>query len=127
MENPTKIVIVDDDALIIELLKRFLKDDGCDINGFTDQVACLSYLSSAQPDYLFVDMRMPKMDGLAFIHMLRSQGFNSPTKIFICSGATPDRGTLAELAVLKIDVINKNDLCNKSWLRSTLNLTTQSI
>lgn len=115
-----QIVVVDDDVLIIELLKRMLKNDKCDVVGFTDQTDCLSHLSNAQPNYLFVDMRMPKMNGLAFIQKMKSQNLCDTTKIFLCSGATPDRTTLAELAVLDIQVVNKNDLCNKVWLRGTL-------
>ena len=117
-----EVVILDDDVLIIELLKRYLKHEHCVVSGYTEQLECLSYLSSVQPDYLFVDMRMPKMNGLVFINKLKDRGLNDTTKIFLCSGATPDSETLSQLDAMEIELINKNDLCNKIWLQSKLGL-----
>ena len=118
--NTMELVVVDDDDMVVELIRRMLIDDNCKISGFTVQEKCLAYLSNVDPTYLFVDMRMPKMDGLEFITTLKKRGFSNNTKIFLCSGATPTGKIQSLMFAMDVDIIDKGNVCDKAWLRSTL-------
>ena len=66
------ILIVDDDPDGAEPVARFLRRSGhrvvCSPNGRE----ALSLLTGALPDLVILDMRMPEMDGVGFLHVLRS-------------------------------------------------------
>lgn len=119
-DEKIELVIIDDDDLVVELIRRLLRDEECNIRGFTNQEECLAYLAKTSPTYLFVDMRMPRIDGLEFLTMLRTQGIIQNTKIYLCSGALPPDNVLSQLSKMEVEVIEKDSVCNKKWLRSTL-------
>ena len=126
MDDRVELVIVDDDNLFFELISRLLKEDNCKVTGFTKQEDCLAYLSHATPAFLFVDMRMPRIDGLQFYTMLQNQGINGPTKMYLCSGASPTDKIRNELAAMRVEVIEKDNLCSKAWLRNILGFQTKT-
>lgn len=119
MKN-AELVIVDDDEFIIELVSRLLQGDQCKVSGFTDQEDCLAYLLNVIPAFLFVDMRMPKMDGLEFITNLKNRDFSANTKIYLCSGVYPTNQVNTAMSAMGVEVIVKDDLCNKVWIRNKL-------
>ncbi|MFK7852646.1 MAG: two-component system response regulator [Granulosicoccus sp.] len=119
-ENQTEVVIVDDDELIVTLICRLLKQDDCKITGFTNPRECLSYLTGSAPNFLFVDMRMPRMDGLQFLTTLQNQGFSQEPKTYLCSGIMPADQTLSQLNAMGVEVIEKEMVCDRTWLRKTL-------
>ncbi|MGZ3691422.1 MAG: sigma-54-dependent transcriptional regulator [Pseudobdellovibrio sp.] len=59
-----KILIIDDESPIREVLSDSLKDDGYDVMTAPDGIVGLSALKSFAPDICFLDIWMPKMDGL---------------------------------------------------------------
>ena len=72
-----KVLIVDDDrAIRYELKKSFLFN----LHGFViageagDGKEALEKISSSEYDIVFVDIRMPKIDGIKFIQELRDSG-----------------------------------------------------
>ena len=70
------VVLVDDEDIIVEGLKKIVKWDefGCEVIGTADDAASGSALIRAvHPDILFTDIRMPGLDGLAMIAGLRSE------------------------------------------------------
>jgi len=119
-KSHTEVVIVDDDELIVTLVCRLLKQDDCKITGFTNPQECLDYLSGTAPHFLFVDMRMPRMDGLQFLTQLQSQGFSSEPKTYLSSGVMPAEHTLSQLNAMGVEVIEKDMVCDRAWLRRTL-------
>ncbi len=66
------VVIIDDDAANVGLLKQLLKLGGV-VNtfGFTDPRAALAHCSSSLPDLVLVDLHMPDLDGFAVIEALQ--------------------------------------------------------
>lgn len=63
-KNKLKIVIIDDEAPIREVLSESLKDDGYDVQVAADGQSGLEVLKNFQPDICFLDIWMPKMDGI---------------------------------------------------------------
>jgi len=70
----SKIVIVDDQAANVELLRQILQHHGflC-LHGFTDPRRFLQLFSEIDPDLVLLDLRMPHVDGLSLLRQLRSR------------------------------------------------------
>ena len=79
-----RILVVEDDADLNELIRRRLKKEGYGADGCFDGEEALNYLSSADYDLMITDIMMPRQDGLSLVRQLRQQG-NSMPVIFLCA------------------------------------------
>ena len=68
-----KILVVEDDLDIQELLKNFLQEVGYEISLASDGVEALSVFSAAQFDLVLLDVMLPKIDGFAVCEFIRKQ------------------------------------------------------
>ena len=59
----TKILIVDDDSNISELLKIYFENEGYEIKIATDGVEGINYFKMYEPDLVLLDIMLPKKDG----------------------------------------------------------------
>ena len=63
-KNRIKILIIDDESPIRDVLSESLRDDGYEVMAAADGLSGLAVLKSFSPDICFLDIWMPKMDGL---------------------------------------------------------------
>jgi len=75
MKNKS-ILIVDDDERIVRMLVRRLKKLGLEILTATNGKIGLELAIKLQPDMLLADIRMPIMNGLEMVEILRSKGYS---------------------------------------------------
>jgi uncharacterized protein (TIGR02266 family) len=66
------ILLVDDLQMFIEIEKDFLRDTRMDILTARDGIEALDVVKSKQPDLIFMDLEMPRMDGWACCRAIRS-------------------------------------------------------
>jgi len=66
------ILIVDDDRMSIELVKRALLGKGYEVAIAQDGVEALEVLKRRLPDLILLDVQMPKLDGYGFIRQKTS-------------------------------------------------------
>lgn len=66
-----KILIVEDDIDILEMLQFFLEDCGYEIITANDGVAGFSKFQTVNPDMVLLDIMLPKMDGYAVCELIR--------------------------------------------------------
>ena len=59
----TKILIVDDDPNISDLLKMYFENDGYDVKLAADGSEGLNYFKMYEPDLVLLDIMLPKKDG----------------------------------------------------------------
>ena len=59
-----KILVVDDDTNICELLRLYLTKEGYQVSIANDGEAGLAQFSQVKPDMVLLDVMMPRMDGL---------------------------------------------------------------
>ncbi len=70
-----RILVVDDQPVIRNLMDKFLSSLGYQADFAEDGVDCIEKLSTAAPyDLMFLDLRMPRMDGFAVAKEIRSGG-----------------------------------------------------
>ena len=67
LHENAEILIVDDEPSVVRFLSRALKSAGYKTpQAFTDPLQASSYLDSADPDLITLDMCMPGLDGYGF-------------------------------------------------------------
>ena len=76
VKAPPRVVVVEDDQSLLSALTFALEADGFAVAAHTTAEAALAAPLSA--DCLVVDLRLPKMDGLALIAALRDRGVATP-------------------------------------------------
>jgi two-component system LytT family response regulator len=71
-----KVVIIDDEKAMHLIMKRMLtKVEGIEIVGsFQDTMTAFSYLVNHEVDLIFLDISMPRENGLEFAKRLRESG-----------------------------------------------------
>jgi two-component system response regulator ResD len=67
MESTKCVLVVDDDESTRELLQLALSDQGYSVVGAVDGATALQLLGDIRPDLILLDIRMPVMDGEAFL------------------------------------------------------------
>lgn len=67
-----KILIVDDDPAIVELLTTYLEDSVDEVRGLTDSRQVEHAFAQFAPDLLLLDLHMPQPDGFEVLRRLRS-------------------------------------------------------
>lgn len=70
MENNLRVFVVDDDAIILDVLRATLAAE-CELHTFASAEGCLSALADVKPDLFLLDVSMPVMDGYALCRQLK--------------------------------------------------------
>jgi two-component system, OmpR family, phosphate regulon response regulator OmpR len=95
MTTPTsrldKLVIVDDDARIRDLLRRFLSQEGFDVLLAEDGRALDRILQRETIDLIVLDLMLPGEDGLSICKRLRNASNKTPVIMLTAKGEDVDR------------------------------------
>ena len=78
----TKILVVDDDRNICEVLKMYLTNEGFEVASANDGVEAMEAFRVFLPDLVLLDIMMPRKDGWAVCREIREQ---SATPIIMLS------------------------------------------
>lgn len=73
-----KVLIVEDDPNIVELLEIHLKDLECQITSVYDGASGLEKATSHQFDLIILDIMLPKMDGMEVCRQIRANRNHTP-------------------------------------------------
>ncbi|HWX20995.1 MAG TPA: response regulator [Candidatus Binatia bacterium] len=86
-QGPWKIVVLDDQAMMVEVIGAVLESlfDGATIVKFTDALECLKELKRKDPELLTLDWEMPGLTGGQVLGFLSQRGAKYP--ILLISGA----------------------------------------
>ena len=91
LENVKKILMVDDDLRMRELLQRYLTEQGFSIKTVSDSKEMTLSLESEPVDLLILDLMLPGEDGLAICRRLRAEGKTTPIIMLTARGDEVDR------------------------------------
>ena len=72
-----KVLIADDEEAVLEIMAKRVADHGYQVIAVRDGEQAWSKIVSENPDVILLDLVMPKMDGWAVLHQIRT---NPPTK-----------------------------------------------
>jgi len=87
------ILVVDDDAKIVRLVRTYLERDGYRVVTAADGPAALDAIEQHRPALVVLDLMLPELDGRAVIRAVRSDEEAGATPILVLSarGTTLDR------------------------------------
>lgn len=68
-----KILVVDDERKVCDLVRAYLEKDGYDVVIATDGKSALEQAHHRQPDLVLLDLNLPEIDGLEVCKILRSR------------------------------------------------------
>jgi two-component system OmpR family response regulator len=74
------IMVIDDEALLLDLISNTLRLDGNTVISMSDPLAAIDYLNSGQPvvDLLLTDIDMKPISGFELVKRLVKNDFGSP-------------------------------------------------
>ena len=92
MKNQTpKILVVDDDARLRDLLTRYLTEQGFQVQALADGTQLDRKLQRDPPHLLVLDLMLPGEDGLSICRRLRGSGESVPIIMLTAKGEDVDR------------------------------------
>jgi len=86
-----KIVVMDDDVRIRDLLRRYLTQEGFEVIAAEDAEALSRALMRSSVDLIVLDLMMPGEDGLSVCRRLRATGDKTPIIMLTAKGEDEDR------------------------------------
>ena len=75
---PIRVLIIDDEENFRHMLSVILKKEGYDVEAALNGEEALQKIGLSPFDQILCDIRMPKMDGLQFLHEVKKMGVDSP-------------------------------------------------
>lgn len=104
-ETETKILVVEDDALLRRSVSRFISQRGYSVLEAENGYEALKIFKKENPALVLTDIRMPIMNGLDLLDALTTESPQTPVIIF--SGAVDDQDVKDALRMGALDFIAK--------------------
>ena len=99
-----RVLVVDDDAKTVELVRLYLKRDGYRVFTAYDGIEALRLARESRPDLIVLDLMLPGIDGLQVCRTLRAE---SDVPIIMLTARTTDRDKLTGLDLGADDYVTK--------------------
>lgn len=100
-----EIAIVDDEKVLVNSLRIGLKKRGHTVKPFYEAHPFLSYLSTSEPDIIFLDLRLPDLNGLEVLRQIKRMNKAIPTVIITAHGDV--QSAVQAMKTGAFDYINK--------------------
>lgn len=84
-----RVMVVDDDSAIAEVMADILRMDGYQVRVLIDSREALMRAATWQPHVILLDYMMPGLDGATFVRELREQGNDARVVLVTASGLGP--------------------------------------
>ena len=103
-DSARSILVVDDDAKIVRLVRAYLERAGYRVSEASDGRAALAAIARDRPALVVLDLMLPEIDGLSVVRAIRRTA-DTPIIILSARGTTADR--IAGLATGADDYLPK--------------------
>jgi len=116
--GPDRVLVVDDDSTVSDVVRRYLERDGLSVEVVADGERALTRALANPPDLVVLDLMLPGMSGLEVCRALRRQG-PVPVIMLTALGEEADRVVGLELGA--------DDYVTKPFSPRELTLRVQSV
>ncbi len=89
--NPVSVLVVDDEAVLAEMVSMALRYEGWDVSTAGDGASAIASARSHRPDVVVLDVMLPDMSGLDVLRKLREQNPRLPVLLLTAKDAVEDR------------------------------------
>jgi len=100
----TKILVIDDEPSIINLVSAYLKPEGYEVYTAADGNAGLKAARAFKPDLIILDLMLPGMDGIELLTRLRRE---SDVYVIMLTARTDETDKIVGLSVGADDYVTK--------------------
>lgn len=104
---PKKILIVEDEADIAQLVKFYLEKEGFQTNVAKSGSEALKLLKSERPDLVILDLMLPEMDGIEVCKKVRSAPDTALTPIIMLTAKAEESDIIVGLELGADDYVTK--------------------
>ena len=104
---PKKILIVEDEEDIAQLLKRYLEKEGFHTNIAKSGVEALNLVKSERPDLLILDLMLPEIDGIEVCKKIRTAPDTALLPIIMLTAKAEESDTIVGLELGADDYVTK--------------------
>jgi len=127
LEHP-RVLVVDDEQVLVDMVSSFLTFKGCEVDGAADGLEALEKIEKNEYDLILCDIRMPNLSGRELVDRLREMGSDALGKIIICTGDTLSPDTQSFLDRSKLRILHKPFTLKElaATIRSMLSETLQA-
>jgi CheY-like chemotaxis protein len=101
------ILVVDDQPINVQLLKRKLEREGIQVTTAYNGIEALELVKRAKPDLILLDVMMPDMDGIEVCQRLQADEQTRSIPIIFITARTTKEGKIEGLSVGAVDYITK--------------------
>ena len=102
-----KILVVDDQPINVQLLKRKLEKEGIEVTTAYNGQEALDSVKADTPDLILLDVMMPDMDGIEVCTRLQANEASRSIPVIFVTARNNKEGKLEGLAVGAVDYITK--------------------
>jgi DNA-binding response OmpR family regulator len=85
-----RILVVDDDPAIRQLLADVLEMEGYEVSSAADGLQAVHAVTASSPDFVILDVMMPGLDGFEVLSAIRAQGGEPVPVLMLTAAAEPD-------------------------------------
>ncbi len=89
--SPVRVLVVDDEENLTELLRMALRYEGWDVRSAGTGMAAVRAAREFQPDAVALDMMLPDFDGMEVLRRMRADNPNVPVLFLTARDAVEDR------------------------------------
>ena len=89
--NPINVLVVDDEAVLAEMVSMALRYEGWNISTAGDGSSAIASARAQRPDVVVLDVMLPDMSGLDVLHKLREESPQLPVLLLTAKDAVEDR------------------------------------
>jgi two-component system OmpR family response regulator len=89
--QPVRVLIVEDEAAMSDLLLTALRYEGWDVRSAGDGTSAVRLARAVRPDAVVLDIMLPDMDGLEVLHRLRAESSEIPVLFLTAKDGVADR------------------------------------
>lgn len=81
--NPTKIAIIEDDAVISQMYRMKFEAEGFDVQMAGNGKIGVELVEKMRPDIILLDLRMPEMDGAEALRHIREHSWGKDIPVLV--------------------------------------------
>ena len=114
-----KILVIEDDKDIADLVKLVLETDNFEVQSVLDSEKAYNKATEFEPDAILLDLTMPRLDGWAVFKILRKDKRFDSTPIAILTAKSEQFDEMVGLHVMNVDAyitkpFGKQELLDKT-------------
>ena len=86
-----RILVVDDDEILVDILKRSLIEQRHIVDVVEDGQMAWEYVQTSDYELILLDINLPGLDGVSLCEQIRAQGYATPILLMTAKNASQDR------------------------------------